>query len=162
MRTIPLTQGKIALVDDSDYEWLNQRKWYAARDRYTFYVLRGARHKCTSEQMHRLILGLQPGDKRQCDHIDGNGLNNVRSNLRVCTVTQNQRSSRKLRGGTSKYKGVFWNYANSKWLSAIRTNKERIYLGSFDSEIDAARAYDIAALKYHGDFSVTNEMLGLL
>jgi len=165
MKTIPLTQGRVALVDDTDFEWLNQRKWYAIHDHNSFYAIRNitvAKNKRRTEWMHRLILGLQRDDKRQCDHIDNNGLNNVRSNLRICTNQQNQRSSRKRTRGTSKYKGVFWNYANSKWLSAIRTKKEQIHLGCFDSEIEAAQAYDSAALKYHGRFALTNEMLGLL
>lgn len=111
--------------------------------------------------MHRLILGLQLGDKRECDHRDGNGLNNQRSNLRVCTRAQNNRSGRKLRGGTSKYKGVCWHRHRHKWMSYIRLNGKQTFLGYFNLEADAARTYDVAALKYFGEFALTNKMLGL-
>lgn len=164
MKTISLTQGKVAIVDDADYEWLNQWKWSTQQGRHTFYAVRGvwlAKNKWRIERMHRLILGLQPDDKRQCDHRDGNGLNNQWSNLRVCTRTQNIRSQ-KNKVGTSKYKGVCWDRRDRKWYSQIRVNKKQIYLGLFNSEIDAAQAYDRAASEYFGEFALTNGMLGLL
>lgn len=164
MKKIVLTQGKIALVDDADYDWLNQWKWIAskpARSR-TYYVYHSvliARAKrYTTEWMHRLILGLQMGDKQQCDHIDHNGLNNQRSNLRVCTKTQNMQSSRKRKRRTSKYKGVCWHRHNRKWYSRICVKKKEIHLGFFDSEIDAAAAYNVAALKHFGDFALLNTL----
>lgn len=165
MKQIQLTQDQIALVDDQDYEWLNQWRWYARKGRYTFYAVR---HVCVTkgkrrqEQMHRLILELQPDDKRECDHRDGNGLNNRRSNLRICTMAQNQRSRRNQMGCTSRFKGVWWHRGNRNWQSRIGINGKQICLGSFNSETEAAQAYDKAALKHHGDFRLTNEMLGLL
>lgn len=164
MRTIPLTQGKVALVDDADYNWLNNRGWCANPDRYTFYATRKiavAKYKQRTERMHRLILGLLPSDGRQCDHRDGNGLNNQRSNLRVCSSQQNSQSQRK-RAGTSKYKGVSWNRRARKWYSQIVVNRNLIHLGRFDSEADAAAAYDSAASKHFGQFALTNEMMSLL
>ena len=158
MRTIPLTQGKFALVDGADFEWLNQWKWYAHKNPNTYYAERRSQG---SKQMHRLILGLQPGDNQETDHRDGNGLNNQRSNLRSCTTMQNQQSSRRKTTGTSKYKGVCWHRGERKWHSKIRVNKKQIYLGSFESEIVAAQAYDAAALKYHREFALTNKTLGL-
>jgi hypothetical protein len=164
MKHIPLTQGKVALVNDADYKWLNKHKWYALQDKYTFYARRSIflrKGEERTQAMHRLILGLQPHDKLQCDHIDGNGLNNQRSNLRLCTSTGNNRSQRKRKAHSSKYKGVCWHRRSHKWISRIRAGKTRIHLGCFDSEIEGAKAYDDAALKYHGRFALTNKMLGL-
>ncbi len=167
MRKIPLTKGLVTLVDNDDYEWLRQWKWYAHRmgSRHTFYARSNIRitkgkQRRTSLSMHRLILGLQPGDKRQCDHRDRNGLNNVLSNLRISTVMQNQQHQKKQTKGTSKYKGVYWHSRDRKWLSRIQVNKKRIHLGLFDSEIDAAYAYDLAAIKNFGDFALINKISG--
>ena len=165
MKQIQLTKGRVATVDDVDYKWLNKYKWYAAREKYTFYAKRSVlmgKGKQGTILMHRLILGLQPGDKRQCDHTDGDGLNNQQSNLRICTSLQNNRSQKKRKANTSRYKGVCWHPRDHKWVSRIRTNEKRINLGYFDSDIEAARVYDKSALKYHGEFALTNKMLGLL
>ena len=165
VKTIPLTQGQVALVDDADYEWLNKWRWKVMRGYHTFYAMRGvcvAKHKWTSEQMHRLILGLQPGDGRQCDHRDGDGLNNQRANLRVCTRTQNGCSSRKRKFGTSRHKGVSWHRRDHKWQSYVRVNKIQIHLGYYQTADEAARAYDAAAKEHYGEFALTNAMLGLL
>ena len=164
MREISLTQGKVALVDDSDYDWLNQWNWIVSKDRNTFYAKRTTHtakiHKRTGG-MHRVILGLQLFDKRQCDHRDGNGLNNQRANLRICTPTQNQQAARKRTIGYSRYKGVSWHYVDLKWFSQIKVNKRKIYLGAFNSEFDAARAYNQAALKYFDKFAVLNKVFNI-
>ncbi len=159
MKQIPLTRGLCAEVDDADYDWLSQWKWFARQAVHTFYAARNfrvAEGNPRTELMHRVILGLQPGDKQESDHRDGRGLNNQRSNLRICSVAQNQQSRRNQKVGTSRYKGVYLHSNYHKWVSRIVVNKKRIHLGCFDSETDAAIVYDLAASKYFGEFALTN------
>ena len=150
-----LTQPKVAIADDCDFEFLIQRKWYAHRDKNTFY----ARAHGYSEGkpvllgMHRVIM--QPMRGLQVDHINGNGLDNCRCNLRICTSAQNQHNYRS-RKGLSKYKGVSWHRGAKKWQATIQANKKRIHLGCHDIEEDAALAYDKAALHFFGEFARIN------
>lgn len=106
--------------------------------------------------MHRLILGLEHGDKREGDHEDGNGLDNRRScNLRIATHQQNTHNQRSLKG-MSKFKGVRWHRRHKRWEARIRVNYKLLHIGSFVGEKDAARAYDRAALRHHGIFAKLN------
>ncbi len=158
MKTIPLTQGQVALVDDEDYERLSKFKWYAQRQRDTFYAKRNVRlpdGKRAALKMHREILGLTD-PKILVDHRDHDGLHNWRHNLRMCNKQQNMRNQRKHQGTTSVYKGVSFVNREKKWVSQIGINKKRIRLGYFSFEVDAARAYDAAALKYFGEFACLN------
>lgn len=164
MKKIKLTQGKYALVDDEDFEYLNQWKWCAQKIGSIYYAKRGydwnKKKKCWNEilSMHRVILGLHKGDGVCTDHIDGNGLNNRRCNLRACTKQQNQMNQGS-KVGTSKYKGVGVvpdSVSVKKWRARICINRNQKYLGYFDSEIEAAKAYDVAAKELFGEFANCN------
>jgi hypothetical protein len=132
MKEIPLTQGKVALVDDEDFEWISQWKWCAGYNHKHWYAFRG---RLPTVYMHREIMKT-PIDM-VTDHIDHNGLNNCKYNMKNCTVSQNSRNSVS-RYGESKYKGVYWNKARSKWHARITTDNGRVHLGFFSNEEEAA------------------------
>lgn len=157
MKTIPLTRGFYAKVDDEDYGVLSQYKWCVGIDKGRAYAKRGIKNSSVTRtiHMHREILGLT--DSRElCDHIDGDALNNQRSNLRVCTVGQNNRNRKISPGGSSIYKGVI--KSDRRYYARIRKDGKAYNLGGFDSEHDAALAYNEAAIKYHGEFARLNEL----
>ena len=151
MREIVLTQGKVALVDDEDFELVSQWKWCAMRGKHTWYAVRGCADG-KSVLMHREIFGADAGVKCQIDHKDGNGLNNKRENLRIATQSQNNANARNRLNTSSPYKGVCWDNARNAWLARISEN----FLGRFSSEEDAAKAYDKAAIERFGEYARTN------
>lgn len=153
MKEIQLTQGKVALVDDSDFDRLNSFKWYAIKAGRIWYATRNIMvgRKRTTLRMHWYILG-----GKGIDHIDHNGLNNQKSNLRFCTRSENAMNMRPSTNCTSTFKGVSWHKTNKKWMARIGINGKDIYLGTFTDESEAARIYDRKANELFGKFSFTN------
>jgi len=149
MKEIPLTQGKVALVDDEDFEWLNQWKWYFSDKGYAY-----REQSCHKVHMHTLILQTPPG--LVCDHINRNRLDNRRCNLRTCYKGENSRNRGHNSNNTSGYKGVGWATHQKMWRARIMNNRKMIHLGYFKNQEDAAKAYDSASTKYFGDFSSKN------
>lgn len=142
MKQIILSQGKFALVDDIDFEELNKFKWYARPSRKTFYATRNSnprKLRLPQIQMHRVIIGKIPEGK-EVDHIDGDGLNNQRYNLRLCTQSENSKNKSMYKNNKSGYKGVSWNTRDKKWDSSARLNKKAKRIGQFKNIEDAILA----------------------
>jgi hypothetical protein len=157
-RLVPLTQDKYAIVDDEDYELVTKHSWYAHKGTTTFYACRNVHlmGRKTIQRMHAFITGYN-----RCDHINGNGLDNQRSNLREVTAAQNNRNRRKTTSiTTSKYKGVHWVTRRSKWQAKIYVNGLDKFLGYFHDEKAAAIAYNKAAIRYFGEFCSLNIIEG--
>jgi hypothetical protein len=156
MKEIPLTQGKIALVSDCDYDRVSQYKWYASFWQGRYYARRSV-GKNKKERLHRFILGITDPEVF-VDHRDGNTLNCCRENLRACSPQENSWNRAKiLREDTSSpYKGVHWDQSKGMWAASIRYDGEYYSLGYFDDEIDAAEAYDEQALFFFGQFARLN------
>jgi len=160
VREITLTQGKVALVDDEDFERVSQYKWHFS------FCLRGVGYarrdtsikgKKIRMYLHRFILNAPIG--ADVDHINRETLDNRKSNLRICSRSENLRNALSRTGATSKYKGVGWDKSRKKWSTKINLHGKTINLGRFKSEIVAAKAYNRAALKYHGEFARVNEVI---
>ena len=162
MKKIPLSQGKFALVDDCDYDYLMQWKWhYHKHHSNGGYAIRTDRTngKQRAVHMHRVILE-RKGFKNfaQTDHRNQNKLDNRRGNLRPATASQNKCNNSKNKNNTSGYKSVSWDKRREKWRAQIMINRKNKFLGYYDDPREAARAYNEAALKYHGEFAVLNEV----
>jgi hypothetical protein len=155
---IPLRGGLIALVDEVDAELVAGYRWRAVKIKHCFYArtqLREPGWPCV--YMHRLLLAVPRG---VCvDHINHDGLDNQRANLRVCSKAQNLANARKRispRGTHSDFKGIIFIGRLQKWRAQISFQKVRRYLGHYSSEVEAARAYDRAARETFGDFACVN------
>jgi len=153
---IPLTHGKFAKVDPDDYIWLSQFRWHYKINSKGTYALRSLRVAGKSKKiyMHRLIMDTPP--YLVCDHINHDRLDNRKSNLRNCTIKQNNANKRPTKGASSKYKGVCYTKREKKWMAYIKKDGRLFFLGYFDDEVEAAKTYDRAAKKYHGEFAMLN------
>lgn len=160
-KRIRLTQGKFAIVDDDDFEELNKYMWFAHDpNRGKFYAVRNMRHpnftknlRQTSVKMHRQILGLGYGDKLHADHINGNTLDNRKSNLRAATPIENSVNRCISINSTSGYKGVNWHPGTGKWRARCGVDGKRISLGLYVTQKEAYKAYCKAAKELHGEFA---------
>lgn len=164
MKEIPITRGKVVLVDDIDSD-LAQLKWYARPSRSTFYAqrtrVRGTKtQKTETEVMHRVILSRKIGSDiifpYTVDHKNGDGLDNRRENLRLATPHDQLGNRQKSAGKSSVYKGVCWDKSRNKWMACINKNGLNHTIGVYVSEIQAAMNYDIEAKEYFGEFARLN------
>lgn len=153
MKFIELTRGCKAMVDDQDFDWINQYSWHCIPGKRTAYASRcyTRNGKRIHEGMHTTIHG---GD--MIDHIDGDGLNNQRSNLRLCTDSLNGANRRPNKG--KRFKGITFMPSYKKWMARVQVQKKRFTIGFFDSEFDAAKAYNESALKAFGEYARLNEV----
>lgn len=146
---------KEVLVDDEDFEELSKYTWHIDKGNKTFYALRYIEDSRKRISMHRQLLGLTISTDFG-DHLDENGLNNQRGNLRKATKAQNMMNRKSNIGSSSKYIGVSWQAKNKKWVSTICFNAKTIYIGLFKTEIEAAHARDIKSKIYFGEFAKLN------
>jgi len=158
--SIPLTKGYATLVSPEDAD-LASFNWHVLLGKNTVYGVRHTRLKeggtKARQYLHRVILQRilgRPLERGECvDHIDGNGSNNRRENLRLASHAENRRNSRKYDNNTSGHKGAYWRKRELKWMAQISVSGKDIYLGYFDDIEDAAAAYREAAVKHYGEFA---------
>lgn len=152
---IRLSRGMVALVDPADATLVNQFRWAAVQANPVLWYARrsftDAAGRRTSQNMHRLITGLP-----QTDHINGDGLDNRRANLRPAGYDDNARNCRKQGECSSRFKGVSWHGRDQHWAAKIRMHGRAVHLGAFPNEVEAAHAYDQAAREAHGEFAAVN------
>lgn len=167
MREIKLTQGYVAIVDDEDFDRVNGYAWFfsvskkaSRNNKQIGYAKRNlfSGGKYTTEYLHRFIMN--PGKGLHVDHINGDKLDCRRSNMRVCTQTENNRNTSAQRNSTSKYRGVCWDNGRKMWLAQIKTGGKNKYLGHFENEKDAAIAYNEYSRCVFGEFSSSNNING--
>jgi len=165
MKLIKLgTKDVYAKVDDEDYEYLSRLKWTSSHKGRNFYAIRrqyiderkeNGLKKATKISMHRVVMKVS--DKNiLIDHIDGDGLNNQKSNLRIVDYKENRRNSKKAENASSKYKGVSWLKCRNRWKATIYINGKNKQIGLYKDEIKAAMAYDEFAKTHFGEHAWLN------
>ena len=159
MKYIDLPNNKQVIVDDEDFDYLNQFKWnfnsrYVVRNKHNKCYGKCKGKGCSKVFIHRVIMNTPKG--METDHINGNTLDNRKINLRICTRSQNAFNSSVHRDTHSGYKGVYWNSINKKWIVTIR----RKYFGSFSSKELAAQIYNENVVDYYGEYSRLNNKYG--
>ena len=153
MINIPLTHGRFALIDDEDYKKASKWRWRVIQNRY----VEGRRLTNQKEniRLHRLILDA-PKDM-DVDHIDYDGFNNQKSNLRLCTTAQNiQRQRPQTRSKTSRHRGVFWDKSRNRWTAKVRKCGKDILIGRFKTEIEAVKIWNEKAKELFGEYAYIN------
>ena len=154
IKELSLSNGRITILNDYDYDRIIDMglTWRADKDKNTYYVR--ANYRGSNILMHRIILNVPP--EMLTDHIDGNGLNNTRRNLRIVTYAQNGMNKQIPIDNTSGYKGVYFEPERDKYHAQIRVNYKGIFLGRFDDPKEAAKAYNKAAEEHFGEFARLN------
>ncbi len=153
MKRIKLTKGKFAIVDNADFDWLNQWNWYLTKTKSTCYAYRSFKvnGKWATITMHRFILGLKKGDSLEVDHRNGVGLDNRRENLRICTHSENMQNLHRMKKGRScKHQGVFKIESSGRWMASIMKNYKSLHIGTYGTTDAAAHAYDKKAIELYG------------
>lgn len=152
---IPLTQGKVAVIDFADFEKVRKYKWVAFKGRKTWYARCSIGPINYKLYLHRLILNARAGV--QVDHRDGDGLNNTQHNLRSCSNSQNHQALQiKHVHATSRFRGVCWDKKRLLWFAQTKHEGRHFNIGRFASEEEAARAYDAKAKELFGEFASPN------
>jgi hypothetical protein len=156
-RWIPLTKGKFALVDETDFAKYGHLTWTVLVTSSTCYAycrrLECGKNRCY--YLHRVIMDAPSGV--DVDHVNGDGLDCRKSNMRLCSHKENLRNQRKRRGNyTSEYKGVSWDQSRNAWIAQFKADDDVRHIGRFESEDEAARAYDRTAIEHYGEFARLN------
>ena len=159
-KQIQLSQGKYTIVDDEDYEYLNQWKWCISADGY---AIRTTQHKnekgrytSIAIRIHRVVMNAPVG--LHVDHINRDKTDNRKCNLRICTNAENLRNATLHSKNKSGYRGVCWHRITGKWVTQITVDSKKKFIGYFVCPIEAAKAYNKAAIQYFGEFANLNQI----